>query len=318
MGDGWGDKNNSFLKNTNMLMKERFQNHPDEVGRMNTEELRKAFVVADLMQAGKIRAVYSHYDRMVIGGVVPSKKEIVLQIYSQLKAEYFLQHREMGIINIGGEGIVKANGIEYTLNKLDCLYVGMGTKDVSFMSRNDTQPANFYFLSSGAHHTYENVSMKKAEAVIESLGNATACNQRVIYKYIHEKGIKSCQLVMGLTALKEGNVWNTMPAHTHNVGWKSIFIMTLMKAKGCFILWVSHNRRDTWYWVLTKQLFLHHGPFMRVVAHQPTHLSGGWLEKINHLLIGILLRLRIYCKTNSGLFKIKIDVILKSIIEKNG
>ena len=153
---------------------------------------------------------------MVIGGAVPSKEEIVLQNYDGLKAEYFLQRREMGIINIGGEGIVKANGIEYTLNKLDCLYIGMGTKEVSFKSKDDKQPANFYFLSSGAHHAYENVFMKKDEAVTESLGNMATSNQRVIYKYIHEKGIKSCQLVMGLTVLKEGNVWNTMPAHTHN------------------------------------------------------------------------------------------------------
>ncbi len=197
-------------------MEERFHNSPAEVSRMNTDELRKAFAITDLMQPGKIQVVYSHYDRMVIGGAVPSKEEIVLQNYDGLKAEYFLQRREMGIINIGGEGIVKANGIEYTLNKLDCLYIGMGTKEVSFKSKDDKHPANFYFLSSGAHHAYENVFMKKDEAVTESLGSMATSNQRVIYKYIHEKGIKSCQLVMGLTVLKEGNVWNTMPAHTHN------------------------------------------------------------------------------------------------------
>jgi 4-deoxy-L-threo-5-hexosulose-uronate ketol-isomerase len=196
-------------------MEERFHNNPTEVSRMNTEQLRKAFAITDLIQAGKIQVVYSHYDRMVIGGVVPLKEEMILQNYPGLKAEYFLQRREMGIINIGGGGIVKANGIEYTLNKLDCLYVGMGTKEVSFRSIDDKHPASFYFLSSGAHHAYENVFMKKDDAVTESLGNAATSNQRIIYKYIHEKGIKSCQLVMGLTVLKEGNVWNTMPAHTH-------------------------------------------------------------------------------------------------------
>ncbi|HEY5407557.1 MAG TPA: 5-dehydro-4-deoxy-D-glucuronate isomerase [Ginsengibacter sp.] len=197
-------------------MEERFHNSPAEVSRMNTGELRKAFAITDLMQAGKIQVVYSHYDRMVIGGAVPAKEELVLKNYSGLKAAYFLQRREMGIINIGGGGIVKANGVEYTLNKLDCLYVGMGTKEVSFRTVDDKQPANFYFLSAGAHHTYDNVLMKKDEAVTESLGSTATSNQRVIYKYIHEKGIKSCQLVMGLTVLKEGNVWNTMPAHTHN------------------------------------------------------------------------------------------------------
>ena len=197
-------------------MEERFQNHPYEVSRMNTEELRKAFVVDELIQPGKIQAVYSHYDRLIIGGAVPLSEALVLQNYNQLKAEYFLHRREMGIINIGGEGIVMANGKEYTLNKLDCLYLGMGTKDVSFQSKDSKQPASFYFLSSNAHHAYENAFMKNADAVTESLGSTATSNQRIIYKYIHEKGIKSCQLVMGLTILKEGNVWNTMPAHTHN------------------------------------------------------------------------------------------------------
>jgi len=199
-----------------MLMEERFQNHPGEVSRMNTEELRKAFVVSELMQPGKVHVVYSHYDRLIIGGAVPLSEELVLQNYNQLKAEHFLQRREMGIINIGGDGIVKANGKEYTLNKLDCLYLGMGTKEVSFQSKDSKQPASFYFLSSNAHHAYENSIMKNGDAVTESLGSTVTSNQRIIYKYIHEKGIKSCQLVMGLTILKEGNVWNTMPAHTHN------------------------------------------------------------------------------------------------------
>jgi len=199
-----------------MLMEERFQNHPVEVSSMNTEELRKAFTINNLMQSGKIQLVYSHFDRMVIGGVVPASEEIVLQNYTQLKSDYFLQRREMGIINIGAEGTVTADGIDYSLNKLDCLYLGRGTKEVSFKSKNDKESANFYLLSANAHHKFENILMKNAEAVTEALGNTTTSNQRTIYKYIHENGIKSCQLVMGLTILKEGNVWNTMPAHTHN------------------------------------------------------------------------------------------------------
>ena len=183
---------------------------------MNTEELRKAFTINNLMQSGKIQLVYSHFDRMVIGGVVPASEEIVLQNYTQLKSDYFLQRREMGIINIGAEGTVTADGIDYSLNKLDCLYLGRGTKEVSFKSKNDKESANFYLLSANAHHKFENILMKNAEAVTEALGNTTTSNQRTIYKYIHENGIKSCQLVMGLTILKEGNVWNTMPAHTHN------------------------------------------------------------------------------------------------------
>lgn len=198
-----------------MLMEERFQNSPAEVSAMNTEALRSAFLIKDLLKAGEIRFVYSHYDRMVIGGVVPVVDEIHLQNYSQLKSEFFLERREMGIINIGGAGTIIAQGKEYGLNKLDCLYLGSETKDVSFKSDDPKDPSNFYLLSSNAHHTYENKMMKKEETVTESLGNATTSNERIIYKYIHEKGIKSCQLVMGVTILNGGNVWNTMPAHIH-------------------------------------------------------------------------------------------------------
>jgi 4-deoxy-L-threo-5-hexosulose-uronate ketol-isomerase len=197
-------------------MEERFHNSPVEVSRMNTGELRNAFAISGLMQEGKILFTYSHYDRMIVGGAIPGAKEIVLKNYDQLKSEYFLQRREMGIINIAGDGIVKADGKEYSLSKLDCLYLAMGTKNVSFKSNNANEPANFYILSAGAHHAYENKLMKKEDAVTENLGSVATSNERTIYKYIHEKGIKSCQLVMGLTILKEGSVWNTMPAHTHN------------------------------------------------------------------------------------------------------
>jgi 4-deoxy-L-threo-5-hexosulose-uronate ketol-isomerase len=197
-------------------MEERFHNSPVEVSRINTGELRNAFAISGLMQEGKILFTYSHYDRMIVGGAIPGAKEIVLENYDQLKSEYFLQRREMGIINIAGDGIVKADGKEYSLSKLDCLYLAMGTKNVSFKSNNANEPANFYILSAGAHHAYENKLMKKEDAVTENLGSVATSNERTIYKYIHEKGIKSCQLVMGLTILKEGSVWNTMPAHTHN------------------------------------------------------------------------------------------------------
>ncbi len=196
-------------------MEERFQNSSTEVSAMNTEALRSAFLIQDLMKPGEISFVYSHYDRMVIGGVVPEADEIQLQNYDQLKSEYFLERREMGIINIGGAGTITAQGKKYTLNKLDCLYLGKETKDVSFKSDDPKNPAHFYLLSASAHHAYENKLMTKEEATTESLGSTTTSNERIIYKYIHEKGIKSCQLVMGLTILKEGNVWNTMPAHTH-------------------------------------------------------------------------------------------------------
>lgn len=197
-------------------MEERFQNHPAEVSRMNTEELRHTFSITSLMQPGKIRLVYSHFDRMVIGGVIPVKEEIRLETDDHLKSDYFLERREMGIINIGNEGIVKADGMEFTVGKLDCVYLGRGTKKVSFMSKVEEEPAIFYLLSDPAHCTYENKLMRNTEAAFENVGDMKTSNRRTIYKYIHEAGIRSCQLVMGLTILEEGNVWNTMPPHTHN------------------------------------------------------------------------------------------------------
>ena len=197
-------------------MEERFQNHPGEVKKMDTEQLRNVFAITDLMQPDETHFVYSHYDRMITGGVAPGNSQIILSNYPALKSAFFLERREMGIINVGGDGIVTADGIDYPLSRLDCLYLGKGTKDVSFKSNDSGQPAYFYLLSCPAHHEYENKLMKNAEAVTEHLGDTKTSNQRIIYKYIHENGIKSCQLVMGLTILKEGNVWNTMPAHTHN------------------------------------------------------------------------------------------------------
>lgn len=197
-------------------MQERLACSPNEMKRMETRELRESFLIPELMVSGEIRFTYSHYDRMITGGVVPAGNAISLDAYEPLKAEYFLQRREMGIINIGGQGTVTADGIDYGLDKLDCLYLAKGTKAVSFTSTNATQPARFYLLSAPAHHTYTNTLMKRSDATPVALGSPVTSNERTIYKYIHEDGIKSCQLVMGLTILKSGSVWNTMPAHTHN------------------------------------------------------------------------------------------------------
>ena len=197
-------------------MQERFTCSPKEMKRMETRELREAFLMPELLLNGEIRFTYSHYDRMIIGGAVPTQNSISLDTYEPLKAEFFLQRREMGIINIGGVGTVTADGIAYALNKLDCLYLAKGTKAVSFASMEAGEPAKFYVLSAPAHHTYPNMLMKSSDAVPVALGSTITSNERTIYKYIHEDGIKSCQLVMGLTILKNGSVWNTMPSHTHN------------------------------------------------------------------------------------------------------
>ncbi len=135
--------------------------------------------------------------------------------HHELKADYFLERRELGIINVGAKGIVNADGKKYELNKLDCLYLGKGTKKVSFASANRKEAAVFYLLSAPAHHKYANRLMKKGKASPVNLGDVATSNKRTIYKYIHLDGIKSCQLVMGLTVLEPGSVWNSVPPHTH-------------------------------------------------------------------------------------------------------
>ncbi|MFD1257905.1 5-dehydro-4-deoxy-D-glucuronate isomerase [Mucilaginibacter terrae] len=196
-------------------MEVRFENSKKEVSRMTTQELRESFLVEELMQADKITTVYSHYDRVIVGGVKPVNSSVTLETNEELKAEYFLERRELGIINVGGSGVVVADGVTYDVDKMSCLYLGKGTKDVSFKSTDAANPAVYYLLSSPAHANYPNRLMTKEEAAPVQLGDITTSNKRTIYKYIHLDGIRSCQLVMGLTVLETGSVWNSVPPHTH-------------------------------------------------------------------------------------------------------
>ena len=196
-------------------MQIRFQSSPKEVSGMTTAELRENFLVPELMKADTLTLVYSHYDRVIIGGVQPLQRSVPLHNEAELRADYFLERRELGIINVGGAGVVTADGIAYELDKLDTVYLGKGTKEVSFASASAANPANFFLMSTTAHHPYPNRKMTKEEAAPVNLGEKATANERTIYKYIHQDGIQSCQLVMGLTVLKEGSVWNSVPPHTH-------------------------------------------------------------------------------------------------------
>jgi 4-deoxy-L-threo-5-hexosulose-uronate ketol-isomerase len=197
-------------------MEVRFESSPNEVARMQTAELRSHFLIEKLMVDDKITMIYSHYDRMIIGGAKPINSTLALETHPELRADYFLQRRETGIINIGGSGTIEADDESYSLSKLDCLYIGRGVKKVNFRSNDPANPAVFYFLSAPAHATYPVKKLTKEEASPSGLGEQRTANKRTIYKYIHEAGIQSAQLVMGLTILSEGSVWNTMPAHTHS------------------------------------------------------------------------------------------------------
>ncbi|MBP9103958.1 MAG: 5-dehydro-4-deoxy-D-glucuronate isomerase [Chitinophagaceae bacterium] len=212
-------------------MQVRFQNSPVETKQMTTEQLRKNFLIEGLMQAGTIQLTYSHYDRMIVGGVMPTDKPINLPKEEELKANYFLERREMGIINVGGKGAVKADGISYELEKLECVFLTKGTLEVNFSSFSDKEPAMFYLLSVPAHHSFINRKMTKAEASPVNLGDISTSNKRTIYKYIHNDGIQSCQLVMGLTTLDEGSVWNSVPPHTHTRRMEAYFYFDLDAAQ---------------------------------------------------------------------------------------
>ena len=211
-------------------MQIRFQNSPKETAGMTTKELRENFLIENLMHPGSIQLTYSHYDRMIVGGAVPTGNAIDLPNEAELKAGYFLERREIGIINVGGNGKVTADGVEYVLEKLECVYLGKGTQAVNFSSDDAGNPAMFYLLSVPAHQTYPNKKMTKAEASPVNLGDIATSNKRTIYKYIHNDGIQSCQLVMGLTTLEEGSVWNSVPPHTHTRRMEAYFYFDLDEA----------------------------------------------------------------------------------------
>jgi 4-deoxy-L-threo-5-hexosulose-uronate ketol-isomerase len=196
-------------------MEVRFESSPRETKRMDTEELRQNFLIEQLMVDDTIKLVYSHYDRVIIGGAKPVSKTLSLEAHAELRADFFLERRELGIINIGGNGVVEADGEVHALAKFDCVYVGKGVKSVTFKSEDARNPATFYLLSAPAHMTYPTMKLSKEAASPTTIGDPATSNRRTIYKYIHSEGIKSCQLVMGLTVLDKGSVWNTMPSHTH-------------------------------------------------------------------------------------------------------
>ncbi len=207
-----------------------------ETRQFNTQELRENFLVPKLMETDTIRVVYSHYDRVIIGGVRTVQSNVILPTYNALKAGFFLERREIGVINVGGKGVIEAGDSQFELSKLDCLYVGRGTENVSFRSLNSAEPALYFLLSAPAHQTYPTCKMTKEEASPVAMGALETSNERTIYKYIHQNGIQSCQLVMGLTVLKNGSVWNTMPTHVHDRRMEAYFYFDLPEEHRVFHL----------------------------------------------------------------------------------
>lgn len=200
---------------------------PRDVKHYTTERLREEFLISNLFPADEIRLVYSHIDRIITGGIMPVQKTLVLTAGEELRAQYFLERREMGVINIGGTGIITIDGKEYTVAHKEGMYIGMGAKDISFSSVDVENPAKFYMNSAPAHASYPTVLIKREgtpeEGVViikdenkVELGSLEDSNHRTICKYILPGQVESCQLEMGMTSLEPGSVWNTMPCHTHD------------------------------------------------------------------------------------------------------
>ncbi len=194
----------------------RYAMHPEQMKGLDTGEIRRHFLIDRLFEKDEMNLVYSHIDRIIVGGACPTDKKLELKVTKELGVDSFLQRREMGIINIGSKGIVYIDGKEYILEKKECLYVGMGSKEVSFKSLDRNDPAKFYFNSTPAHVTYPIVRLSMNDAQRVNLGTPDKANVRTIYQFIHPKVLNSCQLVMGMTVLEPNSIWNTMPCHTHD------------------------------------------------------------------------------------------------------
>lgn len=196
-------------------MKVMYSPDPVRFCRMTTMEVRENFLVDSLFQPDAIELLYTDVDRAVIGSAVPVDKDLALKAADELRAEFFCERRELGILNVGQPGTVSVDDRSYQMANLDCLYAGRGSRDIRFASEDPKRPARFYLLSYPAHMSYPTEHVRIDRATPVRLGSVEAANRRTIYKCIHPEGVRSCQLVMGFTVLEPGSVWNTMPAHTH-------------------------------------------------------------------------------------------------------
>ena len=189
--------------------------HPEHAQHFTTEQLREHFLVQELFRLNAVKLVYTYYDRLIVGGICPTGSLSLDVDEKAIGSSYLLERREMGIINIDGKGAVSVDGKLYDLEPRESLYIGMGSKDIVFSSADKTNPAKFYLNCAPAHKAYPTQKITLSETEPLHLGSIEKSNERTLYKYIHPDGIKSCQLVMGMTLLEPNNVWNTMSAHTH-------------------------------------------------------------------------------------------------------
>lgn len=225
----------------------RYASSPVEAKSMDTNLLRKNFLIEELFEEDKINFVYSHFDRFITGGVKPVGQKVSLETIDPLKAPFFLERRELGIINVGGEGEVEVNGEVFTLSYKEALYIGKGNEKVVFSSKDAAKPAKFYLNSTPAHHAYPTKKVTKNEAEVVTLGSLETANHRVINKLLVSGTIETCQLQMGMTELKAGSVWNTMPAHTHDRRMEVYFYFEVPEGQSvCHFMGETQETRHIW------------------------------------------------------------------------
>ena len=197
-------------------MEIRYASSNKDAKHYDTTRLREEYLIENLFVPNNLKLVYSHIDRIIVGGACPKGEALKLEGSKELGSNFFLERRELGIINVGETGVVVLDGEEFQLNNKDAIYVGMGIKEVLFKSSNNDKPAKFYLNSAPAHHKYPTVKISLEDARKVKLGSVETSNKRTINQYIHPDVCQSCQLVMGMTMLEDGSVWNSMPTHTHD------------------------------------------------------------------------------------------------------
>jgi 4-deoxy-L-threo-5-hexosulose-uronate ketol-isomerase len=218
-----------------------------EMKQMGTEALRSDFLIEDVFGSDEVKLVYSHFDRYITGGVIPVKGKVFLDTIDSLKSEFFLERRELGIINVGGKGTVMADDQYYSLDYKEALYLGKGTKEVYFSSDTADKPALFYLNSTPAHHAYPSKKIGRDEAEIVELGAPETANARTIRKLIVNSIVETCQLQMGMTEIHSGSVWNTMPAHVHDRRMEVYFYFEVPKEQAiCHFMGAPNETRHIW------------------------------------------------------------------------
>lgn len=207
----------------------RYNNHPEDSKKYDTKTLRERYLIEEVFTKDTLNFTYSHHDRIIAGGIMPVDQTVALGSTKELGTEYFLERREMGIINVGGEGVIIIDGVSYNMVHKDGIYIPKGTKEVLFKSNDPKHPAKFYMNSSPAHKALPIVHIPFSKANPRKIGDPKNLNKRTIYQYLNPAVLETCALQMGLTELEEGNAWNTMPAHTHDRRMEVYFYFNLSK-----------------------------------------------------------------------------------------